>query len=304
MSIPKKHHFLPECYLTPFTDSKRKFWKKVNGRSKLYHVTPGQVGYEIDSNKIRTKNPILFENISDEYFIEKEAFKKQENNYGQVIKSITKYLTTPQLIEKTKYHLFLETLVTIKRRNPVSRQSIISAFRSSINQPDYVSQFRSFLKEEIGEENMPENVDRYIQNYLETEARNPDRLYDMYLSAYLNQKEYTTIAHLTSDLYSLRQYILHSPIGVQFVTSDNPGLTVVRDQILSLGGFGDNFTFYFPLSPTSCLMLKSTHKEESSVLEKTIYPTLIEKHDVSKVNSFTKQVSDKYLLALDKNALK
>ena len=101
---------------------------------------------------------------------------------------------------------------------------------------------------EIGEENLSVGVDEYIKKYLDTEARDPNRLHDMYLSAYVNKAEDTTIATLTNDFYALKQYILHAPIGAQFITSDNPGFTIVGDKILSLGGFGDTYTFVFPIS--------------------------------------------------------
>src|SRR6266536_3001113 len=124
----------------------------------------------------------------------------------------------------------------------------------------------------------------------------------MYLSAYVNE-EFTTIKQLSSDLYSLKQYILHSPIGTQFITSDNPGFTIVKNKLLNLGGFGDAFTFYFPLSPTTCLFLKWNDRENRENLEKSIYSTLIEKSEVMKINKFTKEISDKYILARDRGVL-
>ena len=195
---PKKHHFLPECYLKPFTGLQKRLWRKFNDHSKLYPVTPAKVGYEFDANKIRTANAILFNSLIDENFIEREAFKKQENNYGKTVEEVIRFSISPLIIEKSKYSLFLETLITIKRRNPVSRQLLINAFKNAINDPGYLPQLRSSLVGEIGEENLPKGIDEYLKTYLYSEAKNNDRLYDMYLSAYVNH-EYATIRSLSSD---------------------------------------------------------------------------------------------------------
>jgi hypothetical protein len=84
----------------------------------------------------------------------------------------------------------------------------------------------------------------------------------MYLSGYINKNEYTTISNITNDLYLLKYYIIHAPIDMQFITSDNQWFTIVGCQVLSLGGFGDIFTFLLPLCPTACLYLNSNQKEE------------------------------------------
>ena len=300
---PRKHHFIPQCYLTPFTDSKRKFWKKDKEGSKIYNVTPAQVCYEIDSNKIRTKNPILFDCNNDDYFIEKEAFKDQENNYGKTVQQVIRYSSNPILIEKTKYILFLETLITIKRRNPVSRTAIIDAFAESVMDPNYVFHFKKFLAEETGVKNLPDEVDDYIKSYLETEAKNPDRHYDMYLSAYTNRKEYTTITNLKNELYSLKQFILHAPIGSEFITSDNPGFTIVNNNAINLGGFGDNFSFCFPISPRTCLFVKSNKIEQKDNLEKLIHPRLVGKNEVHHINEVTRKISNEHIFSLNKEIL-
>lgn len=301
---PRKHHFIPECYLALFTNSKRTFWKMDKNGGKPISVSPAQVCYEIDSNKIRTINPVIFDNVSDEYIIEKQFFREQENNYGKTIREIIKYSPSPVLIDRDKYHLFLETLVTIKRRNPVSRSAIINAFSESIKHPNYISHFKKLLGEEIGEENLPYGIEEYIRTYLEGEARNPDRHYDMYLSAYINKQDYTVINNIKNDLYSLRQFILHAPIGTQFITSDNPGFTIIGDRVLNFGGFGDSFTFCFPLSPLCCLLIKSIEIEKKNDLEKMIYSKVIEKKEVQYINKLTQSISDKQIFSLSREVLK
>jgi hypothetical protein len=78
----------------------------------------------------------------------------------------------------------------------------------------------------------------------------------------------------------------------------------VNGTLFRLGGFKDSYTFYFPLSPGSCLFLKSSDKEKADVLEKASHPTLITEREIQQINNFTKISSDKYVLAREKSYLK
>ncbi|MFP5040012.1 DUF4238 domain-containing protein [Parasediminibacterium sp. JCM 36343] len=130
---PRKHHYLPECYTKAFTNSQKQLWKRKKENNKTTVCTPAQIGYEIDTNKIRTKETLSLNGLEDFYYVEKNAFKKQENNYTNTLVKVIKYSDSPIVIDKFKYHLFLETLLTIKRRNPQSRNAIINAYSEKYN---------------------------------------------------------------------------------------------------------------------------------------------------------------------------
>ena len=125
----------------------------------------------------------------------------------------------------------------------------------------------------------------------------------MYLSAFLNKVDYTTIDNLTQLFYRLKQYILHVPIGKEFITSDNPGFTLIGNTTLSLGGFGGEFEFLFPLSPNSCLYLNSNYIESKSSIEKIIYPVMINSTRVEQINNITKSLCIKNIFSYNRKTL-
>ncbi len=300
---PKKHHYIPECYLNAFADSKKKFWKKRNDNGIISESNPAKVCYEIDANRIRNKSSLIFSNLQDEYFIEKMAFRRQENNYPTVLSKLIKYSDFPLIVDKNKYHLFLETLITIKRRNPTSRKRLIGGFIDSRTSSEAIEAFKKELGREFKITHFTPEMDNQIKYFFENEAQNPDTLHDMYLSAYVNKTEYTTIAEITNQLYSLKQYVLHSPLNNQFVTSDNPGFTKCGNDIISLGGFGGDFMFYFPISPNTCLFINTNNVEQQGIIEKPIYPVFVKSEIVSEINQYTKSIANSKLFAYSKSIL-
>lgn len=194
-SDPKKHHYVPECYLKSFSNNQKQFWKRSKDNKKCSICTPGQVAYELDTNRIRSNEILSSYGISDDNLIEKHAFTKQENNFPKILSKIRKYSDGPIVVDKQAYILLLETLVTIKRRNPQTRSEIIQAFIDGYNSTDAVTQFKAYLVQEakINGESLPEDLDSYLENYVKSRATNPNWVHDMYLLGYLKSDEYDII---------------------------------------------------------------------------------------------------------------
>lgn len=300
---PKNHHFVPKCYLNLFTNSQKKFWKKRKDNNRISETNPSKVCYEEYGNRFRTVQALHLNNLSDEYYIEKNAFKLQENNYDKILNPLIKFQDEPKVVNKDQYHLLLETLLTIKRRNPSSRNEILEGFREGYKTEEGVQLFLKFLSEETEKKTFSKEEEQFIRSYLVGESQNPDRLHDMYLSAFINRQDYDTIPNLTRDLYALKQYILFAPINQHFITSDNPGFLITNGHVSNLSGFGGNFEFYFPLSPHCCLYLKSSDLELESILQKTVYNIFIDKAQVNSINKNTQLISRNYLLAFSKRTL-
>ena len=300
---PKRHHFVPECYLSQFTDSAGFFWVKDIKYNKVSKKHPSGVCYEINGNKIRKESSLEWYNIADEYLIEKEAFKIQENNYAKFATEISRYKSSVNNIDKKEYKLFLETLVTIKRRNPKSRLTIIEAFKASYKSEKGYNEFIETYKAVLGIKELPVEMPKIIKSFLENETTDEDRLYDLYLSAYINKTEYTNIHQVTEDLYKLDSIILHPPIGRKFLTTDNPGFSKYGSHIISLGGFGGDFEFYFPITPTACLYLDSKKITSIDSLNKAISHVLIDSSYVSQINRWSISICNAKVFAITKNML-
>jgi hypothetical protein len=302
---PKKHHYVPECYLKAFTNSQKQLWRRTKEVKKASICTPAQVGYEIDINKFKTEEILILHQLSDPNHIEKVAFRRQENNYQKTLSKTIKYADSPFIVDNVNYHLLLETLLTIKRRNPQTRKDIIIAFRKGYNADETIPRFTAYLVEEAKRQNikLELGVEERVKTYIETRADNPDWLHDMYLTGYLQSIEYDIINKMANQLFSLRPVVLHAPLTTQFITSDNPGFTKTGSTVLNAGGFGGLFELYFPLSPHTCLYLNSESKSDKSYIGATVHPQFISASKVSDINHWSKFVSNNKLLGNDKTIL-
>jgi hypothetical protein len=302
---PRKHHYIPECYLKAFANGQKQLWKRNFDNNKTTICSPAQVGYEFDVNKTRTEEILVLNGLNDYYHVEKWSFEKQENNYTNILAKAIKFSDSSITIDKYKYRLFLETLLTIKRRNPATREIIINGLIDGYNSKETVPQFKAYLLEEASKHNviLEEGIDERIKNYIADKLTSPDRLHDTYLSAFIESSDHDTIINLTQQLYNLKQVILHPPLTTQFITSDNPGFTKTQEKLLRLGGFGSPFEFYFPLSPRACLYINSRTNEDRTIIEKNIYPTVVTESQVSEINQFTKSTSNKKLFGYNKSIL-
>lgn len=300
---PKKHHFVPVCYLKAFTNTEKSFYKKRLDYGKITPATPAQVCYEVDGNRFNIENNIYFNNVEDEYHIEKHAFSSQENNYRKIILTIMGHQTGPQVLDASEYHLFIKTLITIKRRNPSWREGLIKTFREGyVTEETFikVKEFLTKMSKQIGEK-MPS--DETIREHLTAKARSDGDLRDMYLSGYLNKNIDITISEISDELLQLTQYILQAPTGLQFITSDNPGFLFYDNRIVNGTGFGGAYELYFPLSPMKCLYVNTADTDNSATSVKKLHHIETDAEKVSFINIATKSLASKIILALYKHVL-
>lgn len=303
LNTGQKHHYVPKCYLKSFTNSQNNFWKKRNDNGKISLINPSQVCYEHDANRFRKNQTLILNELEDEYYVEKYSFRNQENNYNKIIEPINKFSKEPKLISKSKYELFIKTLLTIKRRNPISKNEIIQSFKGKYKDEEAVMNFFQFLSEETGFNHFTPEIEKFILDYLSSESQDIDRLHDMYLSAFVENQAYTTINQLTKDLFSLKHYILYANNEQEFITSDNPGFLKLKDQIKNLSGFGGEFEFFFPLSPLACLYIKSDIPDTSNSNEKVIFYRSIDSPLINYINKWSKTVSKNLIFALSSKTL-
>lgn len=302
-NAPKKHHFVPVCYLKAFTNAQKCFWRKRLDNGRITITTPAKICYEEDGNRFNVEHNLYFNGITDEYHIEKHAFKLQENNYGKIISMITRHHTGPLELDANEYHLFIKTLITIKRRNPSFREGLIKAFREGYNSEEGFRKFKQFWAEVSEQTGAQMPSDHKIKEMLVARAQDSSHLRDMYLSSYVNQSSDTAILSVCDEVFRLKQYIMYTPTGFQFITSDNPGFIYFDNRIESATGFGGEYEFYFPLSPIICLYVKSSEIDNSDTLKKSLHYQLVDPERVHFINTATKTVSSKIIISPDQNIL-
>lgn len=303
MSIPKDHHFVPKVYLKEFANSQKQLYQLIKGNTNISIKSIGQICYKPHYFKFHLSDSLILQKIKDPNYIEKNVFKKQENLYPKLVKKITfPYLSSHSLL-KSETFFFLETLITIKRRNPTYREQIIEFFKKHVTSEQFKKQA------ELGFEisRLVDKIDPeiYFENYIKEATTNKDKQSDFYLESFIDKqnKATETAAEL---LFRFKIYIYHAPWGSEFITSDNPGFTVFPDgNLSSFGGFGVPFTFIFPLTPKCCLYI--THQQIDGNffnLTKDIYVAYADKNFIDTVNEGTYKLAVEKMFSYSKHTLK
>ncbi len=302
MSTPKDHHYLPKVYLKEFSNSQKQLFQIIKGQKTISLKSIGQVCYEPDYFKFSSKENLLLHNIDDVYHIEKNAFKKQENSYSNHLKKITFPSLTSVEVKKSELLSFLETLITIKRRNPTYRKEIIKSYK------EYITSEQFKKDAELGIE-ISKRIDKidpveYLENYINEAITDKSKQSDFYLQGFLD-KENRITAHVAETLIQFKTYIYHAPLGCDFITSDNPGFTMMPNgQLYSFGGFATPFTFIFPLTPKCCLFISHQFMDKDHLnLNKKIHVIHTDANFVNTVNDATCQLAIKRIFSYRKEAL-
>ena len=264
MNNPKNHHFVPEVYLKEFSNSLKQLFQLKKDYKKMSIKSVGQVCYELNYFKVNSKDNLLLHKLKDQYHIEKNVFKKQENTYPKLLKKVTFPTLSFLSIQKSDALFFLEFLITIKRRNPFYRKHIIKHYK------EYVASDRFKKDVEIGID-ISKKIDKidpleYLKNYIEEVTISKDKQSDMYLQGFLDENN-RTAKKAAEILLRYKLFIYHAPFESEFITSDNPGFSILPDnQLLSFGGFGETFKFIFPLTPKCCLFIASKEVDPNNLL--------------------------------------
>jgi hypothetical protein len=297
---PVNQHYLPECYLKQFANLEGQIWKREKNHQTAKYKTPAQICYVKDGFTIRQNETLQVNNITDNYFIEKNSFKRQENDYVKIIPLLIEYVDTEKtILASDSYFLFLETIVTIKRRNPEAREQLIHLFKALLDTEAYKSETKEYIttvSRGLGIELDPEI---YFKDRL-VKVKNADKLHDISLSPFIERSQNDIINTITSQFYDLKQIILHPPSNFKFITSDDPGFIANKDRISSLGGLGQPFKFFFPLSPNACLLVDSTMVEKEKGNHRFISHLLIKKEEVDEINQCTKKLCTTFIIGNSK----
>ena len=302
MSEPKNHHYVPKVYLKEFSNSFKQFFQKIKKHGNITIKSISQVCYEEYYFKLHKEDNLFLTKFKDHNYIEKNVFKKQENQYPKLLKKITFPSLSLISISKLDASAFLETLITIKRRNPTYRKVIIEDFKKMVTSDKFRAQAEQGF--EISRKIDKIDPELFFENYVKESTTNVEKQSDFYLQVFLDQENRTT-ENTVQLLMKYRIYVYHAPFGIEYITSDNPGYTLMQDgRLFSFGAFGMPFTFIFPLTPKCCLLIKYTHQEEDKFnLNKNIHVVHASKQFVETVNEGTKIIALDKIFAYSKSVL-
>ncbi|SFE63951.1 Protein of unknown function [Chitinophaga sp. CF118] len=306
-----RHHFTPECYLKNFTTDGKLFALNVTNLLKNWKVvpeekTPAQISY---SKNFYLVKPVEFPNAltlqaPHELYIEQDVFRELENEYEGMYQEI---IQEPQLSLEVA-NFICKFIVHLKLRNPYHLENTLKKQKSSLLQQAIDSIVTSLEGSERAHRIPPIAVELAKALVFEDYNNNPDTAMNMFQSSLANRFQDPDGYKVFQDaLLKCTWRIFKAPAtGPKFLTTDNPGVSVGRDNKIYNTRYHDGFMLLFPLSKDYCLTIDDYEIDsffDTANNCKTVTHLIATESIVMEMNNFQIQKYKDLLISTDEKYL-
>lgn len=305
---PKKHHFVPQCYLRQFVEQDKLYVLDIskvkrNIKKEIKLVTPAQICYLPNYYTIRhdsVVNTFRLDQFSDMY-IELDLFSLVEGKYAKIVSSLIEKCELPvaDLI------LLSDFIIQLKLRNPYWEEKVIENKKeewlnaamiditSKSNQDPRFSKIPNEVKEKILANTRKSNLDnpnyaREVQQFSLIQRFSPKN---------------PSNTKIREKLLNCGWQLFKAPVeGPYFITSDNPGVAIGKEGTVHNSKFQDGFFYFLPLSPAYCLVITDNNMDNTADNKeefKQLYCNPINSDIVLHINDKIIQVANNLLIASD-----
>lgn len=270
---PKKHHYVPQCYLKNFTFDSKLYVLDVRKVQKGYKELPSLLHtasicyfpnyYTIEENMGDSEFRL---NAYDALYIERDVLSKLENKYGKIFEKISRNnaLMLQDAIDLTDF------IIQLKLRNPYwmketlekNKNFLIDSALDSLDFDKFTDNARlQYIPKEL--------INAVIESVKDKNKLNPTFSKQMQLFSLIQRNDdienYNEKFRLA--LIDCKWMVFESPQdGPYFITSDNPGYSLKGNDGKTYNtNYSDPFVFFFPLSPKLCLVISGEEKDNSYI---------------------------------------
>lgn len=304
---PRKHHFVPRCYLSGFTENGHLYAVNITNVKKGYQRqllknTPTQICYELD---YYTVSDDLYSELGkgtnfDSFFIEEKVLTSYESKFPKILKAL---LEDRQLILKDAVWLS-DFIIQLKLRNPYWLKNTINK-----NLSDWLDKASSAVKEDLEKEERYQRIPSEIKNFLIKkileDSKNEKFAKRMQLTSLLKRffEDPTENTKTRNAIVNCEWSLFESPpLGPFFITSDNPGFSYGNDNLVYDTRFTNGFAYHLPLTSKFCLLICDNLKDNSLYKGehiKTIKSGPIPAQMVIEINNRSIQNVNKFIVGAD-----
>ena len=264
----ERHHFVPKAYLKRFTKNlsgflfraKTKPYKKENIMKR--HIE--RVCFIDNFYTLRNFGQHFELQATDPNYIEKNAFK-----YESTLERIFSLVGSKELpIDQPALLQFIEILLSIKHRNPAFKEKFLNEYadkekmRRTLLKHSEELKVRLLQQPGVGSTDLDKVIQRSIDSIV-----NDNSLPDLsYKKAILeNSKPGNTPLSDVRDALSKMLILVHEPDDSDsfFITSDNPGFTVVGNGIYNTE-YGKLDAMGFPINSKQLVLFVNTPVQSSN----------------------------------------
>ncbi|WP_306565151.1 DUF4238 domain-containing protein [Flavobacterium lindanitolerans] len=268
---PKKHHYVPQCYLKNFT---------VNNQLYVLDIRKVQKGYKEVPTLRHTASICYFPNYYtiadhmgsvefqlntyDSLHIEREVLSHLENKYGKIYEKISRSI----ILQLQDAIDLIDFIIQLKLRNPYWMEETLKKKKDKLIDSAMDGLDFSKYSEDPRFEHIPQQVLMAIADAVkDTNKSNPTFSKEMQLFSLIQRSSTNENRNeiFRLPLIDYKWTIYEAPEhGPYFITSDNPGYSLKpNDDKTYNTNYSHPFEFFFPLSSKLCLVISSQEKDHS-----------------------------------------
>jgi hypothetical protein len=250
------NHIVPQVYLNQFTGKGKKIFKiKVDEKypkNILREWFTSEIGYKKDFYTIYDLDFLKSLGIEDKDYLEKNGFKWYENKLDSIVKKIKKrqnYLTP------TDAEILIRGLLHIKQRNDYHRINFPKDYFINLVKQKTIDVIETWEKsnEALIREAL-DFMDKKEQEWTNNNNFVNDNQNKLLIGESLQKN--TVLNDIATLCLQCQWIILETTIKNLFITSDNPGFCMDKQEIIHNTNFQGDFSFLFPLTPLHCLLIR------------------------------------------------
>lgn len=307
---PKKHHYVPQCYLKNFTYENELYVLDVRKVQKGYKEKPmpkhtAKICYfnnyytiesEMGSTQFRLE-------AYDALYIETQVLSKLENRYGKIFEK----LSTNIIISLQDAIDLTDFIIQLKLRNPYWMHETLEKKKNNFIDSAMDSLEADKFAKSARFQHMPLELKQAVADWIRNENKaNPKFSKQMQLFSLVqrsldqeNRNEKFRVA-----VIDCKWMIYEAPEnGPFFITSDNPGYSLKGNDGLTYNtNFSDPYMFFFPISFRYCLVIASEQKDfaySNKEPHKKYKSGVIPSDLVITINNSSMQCMNSLLMAVD-----
>jgi hypothetical protein len=287
-------HFLPACYLDQFCADNGKFYRidcSLLKRGKQPYpllVTPAAICYGKDFYALTEEFKKVYPAFAayDRNFLE-ERFHRYERAYLAIINKIKQ---GNPLLPAADAELLLYSLMDFKLRNNYVREKNEQLRRNVVNN----------LLDGMPASPMLEQVAASMKAEI---LSDPDFGKHSHLAAMMG-RERADLAIQDKFVATMIRYKFKLMISCgEFITSDNPGWAIGKNNRVHNIKFDEDFHYLMPLTPRHCLSISHNDLDQyylNAFRQKKLYAAYVDAETIGPINRLSIDHFSNYLFAADK----
>lgn len=309
MNKPKKHHYVPECYLNEYSGDKDLYCLDLplllqRSKVSVKLKNPSQVCYLMDFYSLSNVEFFDLSNY-DLYHIETVSFKILENNYRKIIANLLQNFK----LNSDHCSQLSDFILQMRIRNPFFLK--VSDYNKTKNLDNVKNDLLKGVLNEEKFNRIPKQIIIETINYFgERLLKSKTFIRDMQLKQIMDKSnpDSLSIVKFRESILNCKWFLFDSKnCRSSFFSSDNPGISISDNGIFENTKFAQGFKFYFPISGRFCLTFSDHYKDDfyngGMIGEKSIEILEINDVQLAYLNTLFTPYHNKYLFSNSKEDL-